>query len=191
MNTSTAWIQTYTNKRFHILEPQQEDICIEDIAHALSLQCRFTGHTKFHYSVAQHAYYASIIVPPEFAFEALMHDASEAYIGDMSRPLKHFTTAGAEYLKVEANIEAAIACKFGLPLVMSAAVKKADNMMLYAEKKVLMAEMEWTTKWADTEEAANVRIVEFTPKTAERLFLRRFNQLINPEMVTVVSVSNL
>src|ERR1700757_1336901 len=98
-----AWIQTFSGKRFSLLEPQPDQICIEDIAHALSLQARFTGHVKYHYSVAQHCWYASQIVAPEFALEALMHDASEAYIGDMSRPMKHFTTAGVEYMKVEAK----------------------------------------------------------------------------------------
>jgi 5'-deoxynucleotidase YfbR-like HD superfamily hydrolase len=170
----TAWIQTYSNKKFNILDPQPDEICIEDIAHALSQQCRFTGHTKFHYSVAQHSYYCSTIVAPEFALEALLHDASEAYIGDMSRPMKHFTAAGEEYVKVERKIEECIARKFNLPTKMSEEVKRADNLMLYAEKTALMSRMEWDTKWSATQEAANVRIVEWSPNWAEDMFLCRF-----------------
>ena len=181
MSTETvvdrAWIQTFTNKKFHILNPRQKEICIEDIAHSLSLQCRFTGHVKWHYSVAQHCVYASRIVPFEFALEALMHDSSEAYICDMSRPLKHYTDAGTEYLEIESEIEYVIAKKFGLPRPMSPQVKDADNQMLYAEKAQLMPPMTWDTKWSKDQKAANVVIGRWTPETAEARFLRRFNDL--------------
>ncbi len=172
-----AWIQTYTNKMFHILNPQPDEIDIRDIAHALAMQCRFTGHTKFHYSVAQHAYYASLIVPPQFAFEALMHDASEAYICDMNRPMKHYTAAGQEYLKVESVIEIAIAKKFNLPYPMSPEVKVADNAMLYAEKPQLMSVREWNTQWSVDMTPADVKIERWSPEQAEYTFLRRFDSL--------------
>jgi uncharacterized protein len=175
-NANKAWISTFTGKRFCILDPKPEQICIEDIAHALANQCRFTGHTKYHYSVAQHSVYASQLVPPEFAFEALMHDASEAYICDMSRPLKHYTEAGTAYLRVEATIQTAIARKYGLPEVMSPEVKKADNEMLYAEKEQIMPPMDWDTRWGD-ETPANIKIVSWTPAMAKFQFLKRFKQL--------------
>jgi len=181
MSTDTAadraWIQTYTNKRFHILDPRPEEICIEDIAHALSLQCRFTGHVKWHYSVAQHCVYASRIVGTDFAFEALMHDSSEAYICDMTRPVKHYTPAGAAYLVLEAKIEAAVAEKFNLPAIMSPQVKDADNQMLYAEKAQLMPPMDWSTRWSADQKAANLQIMQWTNEYAEGCFLRRFSEL--------------
>jgi uncharacterized protein len=177
INTDRAWIQTYTNKKFHILDPQPEDICIEDIAHALAMQCRFTGHTRHHYSVAQHAYYASLIVAPGFEFEALNHDDSEAYLCDMNRPMKHYTTAGAEYMKVESVIEHAIARKLGLPLTMSPEVKVADNAMLYAEKAQLMPAMEWDTRWSD-KGAADIKIHKWTEEEAEERFLGRYYHLL-------------
>ena len=90
----TAWIITYSGKKFYHLAPSAEMVDIVDIAHALSLTCRWTGHTRYHYSVAQHSWYFSYLVPKEFALSALLHDASEAYLGDMNRPLKHFTPAG-------------------------------------------------------------------------------------------------
>jgi hypothetical protein len=177
MSVSEAWIQTYSGLRFNILAPQQNQITIEDIAHALSMQCRFTGHTMFHYSVAQHSVLASTVVPPRFAFEALLHDASEAFIGDMSRPLKHFTKAGQEYLLIEANIEQAIQKKFNLPASMSAEVKAADNAMLYTEKAALLPSMEWGTRWGDSIEPAQVKIEPWNPFEAEKKFLYRYQEL--------------
>lgn len=177
MSEDKAWIQTYSNKRFNILNPQPKEICIEDVAHALSMQCRFTGHTRFHYSVAQHSYYASLIAATAFRFEALMHDASEAYICDMNRPMKQYTKAGAAYREVEKVIEEAIARKFLLPDTMSAEVKRVDNMLLYAEKAQLMAPMEWDTRWAASTEAADIVIEKWTPEQAESNFLQRFAEL--------------
>lgn len=177
-NQNKATILTYTGKTFHILSPTSSEIDIRDIAHALSNSCRFTGHTKRFYSVAEHSYLASLIVPAEFALEALLHDASEAYIGDMSRPLKHFTEAGKHYLDVERRIEAVIADVFGLPTEMSPEVKTADNAMLYAEKYQLMPARPWDTKWSDYEEKASIKIVGFDPPSIEDIFLHRFLKLM-------------
>lgn len=174
---SKAWIQTFSGLKFHILEPCEEEVDIIDIAHGLAMQCRFTGQTLWHYSVAQHSYYCSKLVPEKFAFEALMHDASEAYIGDMSRPLKHYSAAGYEYLQIEAKIEDVIKRKFGLPAQMSPEVKDADNAMLYAEKAELMSPMEWDTRWAETVKPIPFLIEQWHPNLAERMFLERFHIL--------------
>ena len=176
-----ARIETYSGLLFDILDPQPQDIVIEDIAHALAQNCRFTGHTKFPYSVAQHSVLASLLTPKEYAFEALMHDSSEAYIADLSRPLKHFTQVGIAYMPIEENIMAAIGRKFGFNQgTMSPEVKRADNLMLYAEKSALMSPMEWPTKWGDSEDAANITIVEWTSRQAEAYFLARFAELYRP-----------
>ncbi len=90
MTRKGDYIATYTGKQFYPLDPRPEDVCLEDIAHSLSNLCRFTGHTdtdRF-YSVAQHSVICSTIVAPEAALLALLHDAAEAYLGDISRPLK-------------------------------------------------------------------------------------------------------
>src|SRR5271170_7300011 len=92
-----AWIQTYTGGVFHILDPQQNEIYIKDIAHALAMQCRFTGHVRKFYSIAEHCVLGSHIVPKKLALQFLLHDASEAYIADINRPLKHYTGVGAAY----------------------------------------------------------------------------------------------
>jgi 5'-deoxynucleotidase YfbR-like HD superfamily hydrolase len=181
VDISKAWIITHSGKKFYHLNPQPEMIDIYDIAHSLSLLCRWTGHTRFHYSVAQHSCYVSRIVKPEIALEALLHDASEAYLGDMNRPLKHFTAAGPAYLAIEEQVEAVIFKKFGVPYPLPEGVKDADTQMLYAEKAQLMTITEATQyearKWGRDETQANVEIKEWTPKFAELMFLHRFEQL--------------
>ena len=174
---SQACIETYTGLFFDILDPKPEQIVIEDIAHALSQCCRFTGHTKYPYSVAQHSILASYITPPQFAFEALMHDSGEAYIADLSRPVKHFTPVGPPYMEIEERIMSVIAKKFGFPTEMSPEVKRADNIMLYAEKKALMRPIEWPTKWGNESDVADVEIYQMTPGAAKASFLRRFSEL--------------
>lgn len=173
---SKAWIQTYHGGVFHLLDPQPEEILIEDIAHALAMQCRFTGHTRWHYSVAQHSIYASQIVQKGFELEALLHDGSEAYIADLSRPLKHYTEMGTYYIVIEERIQSVLARKFGVPEQMSPEVKAADNALLYAEKAALMPPMEWDTRWGDGI-VASITIEQWTPEEAEGRFLRRYAEL--------------
>lgn len=172
-----AWIWTFTGRKFYLLRPSAKDIDIRDIAHALSMQCRWTGHSRFHYSIAQHSYYCSLLVPSEYALDALMHDATEAYMGDMNRPLKHFTPAGPIFRRQEAVVHAAIAAKFGLSFAELAVVKIADDEMLYLEKDtILTGKPKWNMKWGTGNKAA-IKIVPWTPKEAEKKFLKRFEQL--------------
>lgn len=180
-DVNKAWIITYTGRQFYHLNPQPEMVAIEDIAHALSNIGRWTGHTRYHYSVAQHCVYASRICSPEFAFDCLMHDSSEAYLGDMNRPLKHFTAAGPAYREIEERVEDVIFKKFGVHFPLPEAVKDADTQMLYAEKAQLMNVSNITKyearKWGRDETEANIRIEKWTPRRAEKMFLRRFAEL--------------
>ena len=177
MTYSEAWISTFTGRKFHILVPDPEEIAIEDIAHHLSMLCRFTGAVKRFYSVAEHSIKVSQIVPPEYALEGLLHDASEAYLSDLSRPLKHFTEAGYLYRELEADVQDTIQNKFGLPEGMSETVKAADNAMLYTEKTALMPPVAWDTKWSPTEDAEDIEISCWEPGRAEAFFLERFYEL--------------
>jgi uncharacterized protein len=103
MSTRTGdWIQTYTGKQFWPLSPLPEDIVIEDIAHALSMQCRFGGHVRTFYSVAQHSVHVSLLVEPQYALWGLLHDAAEAYLVDLPRPIKKFSEMGLLYQEIEA-----------------------------------------------------------------------------------------
>jgi uncharacterized protein len=185
VSLTKAWIITYTGKKFYQLAPTPAMVDIKDIAHALSNLGRWTGHTRYHYSVAQHSYYASLIVPKKFAFDALMHDASEAYLGDMNRPLKYFTPAGPAYLKIEAKVEEVIFNKFGVRFPLPEEVKDADTQMLYAEKAQLMNVTHATAyesmKWGRAETEANIQIQRWTPRRAEKMFLKRFKELYQGE----------
>jgi len=131
------YIQTYTGFHFDLQDPKPDTISIIDIAQALSHINRFTGHTIMPYSVAQHSLHASYIVPPEFALEALMHDAHEAYTGDVSAPLKSLLP---DYRALEKRIESAVRHKFGLPAQMSPEVKRADMIMLATERALLLGD---------------------------------------------------
>lgn len=173
----SCWIETFKGVKFDILDPQPEMIRIEDIAHALSQVNRFGGHGRFPYPVSQHCRLGSYVIEQEYAFDFLMHDASEAYIGDMARPLKHFSVAGDEYRKVEAKLQTVILSAFGLSEIEPPQVKIVDNAMLYAEKEQIMFGVEWDYKWADSEKPADVKIVETSFQDNKRLFLKRFHQL--------------
>lgn len=172
-----AWIQVGSGGQFHILEPQQDEIFIEDIGYALSKMCRFTGHTRKFYSVAEHSVYVSRVVPAKDALWGLMHDASESYIADLNRPLKHFTQVGPTYMEVEKIVQDAICVKFRLPLEQPASVHDADNALLYAEKTQLLPPMDWGTKWGKDDKPADVKIKCWSPEVAAVEFLHRFYEL--------------
>lgn len=89
MTRRGAWMGTSSGGKFWPLDPRVEDFNIGDIAHHLSMICRYGGAVQSFYSVAEHSILVSHYVPPEYAKEALLHDASEAYVGDLIRPLKH------------------------------------------------------------------------------------------------------
>src|SRR4051812_30250690 len=80
------WMQTFTGRQFWPVDPRADEIAIEDIARALAMTCRFGGHVRFHYSVAQHSFLVSLVCSPEHALWGLLHDASEAYLGDVVWP---------------------------------------------------------------------------------------------------------
>ncbi|CCH02045.1 putative protein yfdR [Fibrella aestuarina BUZ 2] len=145
MNETTRtgpYIQTYTGKRYYPIDPRPDDIDIEDIAHALSNICRFTGHTRQFYSVAQHSVLVSRQVDPEHKLAALLHDASEAYLTDLSRPVKRIP-ALMYYEHLETLAMTAIAQKLGFTYPVHPSIKVADERMLFTEKRDLLTPMDW------------------------------------------------
>ncbi len=135
-----SWIQTYTGKKFDVRQPRPEDVCWMDIAHSLSQQCRFNGHTKHFYSVAQHCWIMSLNVPQEFALYALLHDAAEAYIGDMPAPVKQLFP---EFSVMEDMLLSCIYKAAGIPEPSAealAVVKEYDLRMLMTERQQLLGE---------------------------------------------------
>lgn len=165
-----SWMLTKSHKAFYFDAPKQSQICLEDIAHALSNLCRFNGHCSEFYSVAQHSVYASQLCPPEAQLDGLFHDATEAYIGDMVSPLKKLIPAFSEY---EDSLWRTIAAKFSLSRTLPASVKKADLQMLATEARDLMGAdpREWGLKEKPDE---RIKIVPWPPALAKKYFLERF-----------------
>lgn len=166
-------ILTKDGSYFNFLKPWESTIDIGSIAHALSHICRFTGHTRQFYSVAQHSYMVSLIVPPEFAFEALLHDAAEAYIGDVASPLKHMLH---DYKRVEKDVEEAVFQYFGIGLPLNHCVKRADLIMLATEARDLLPKH---TSWFAGTDIWPLRetLVPLDSYSAKKLFINRFNLL--------------
>ena len=169
-----AWMQTFTGRQFYPLDPRPEDIDPRDIAHALSLICRYGGHACDFYSVAEHCLLMSHVVPQEHALRALLHDAAEAYVGDMVRPLKHQLPA---YCEAEDRVLERIGERFSLPVpYISPEVKDADNRILLDERAALFGKA--AAPWSvDGLVPLGVPISGLTPREAERMYLARLEEL--------------
>lgn len=138
MSPQECYIYTFTGHKFFPMIPDPEKISLVDIAHALSNICRFTGQSSSFYSVAQHSVYVSMEVPKKLALVGLLHDASEAYLCDVSSPVKKLDSMRT-YREAEAALEKAIFERFGLGhLVPSAKVKDADLRVFRSEARQLM-----------------------------------------------------
>ena len=168
------WCQTFTGRQFFPLSPRVEDVCIEDIAHALSMQCRYGGACLQFYSVAEHCVLLSRVVAPEHALWALMHDAAEAYLVDVPRPIKK---ALAGYAHAESVLLGVIEERFDLGPYPEE-VKEADNRILLDERRQNMAPS--PASWGEAIESLEPLGVtlQFWPSWwAESEFLRRFDEL--------------
>lgn len=164
--------------RFFILAPEPGNISVETIAHALGALCRFTGHTTPFYSVAQHCVHVSRLVEPELAMAGLFHDASEAFIGDVSRPLKTILEHQAPGVlrAIEDRLHDAIAERFGVDTSPhDPRIKAADLAALATEKRDLMPST--VGKWVDLPEPDPEPIRALQPELAARAFLRRYEWL--------------
>lgn len=171
-------ILTASGSYFDFLKPEESKITIEDIAHALSHLCRFTGHTQQFYSVAQHSIHCSYIVPPEDAMEALMHDAAEAFVGGMASPLKR--VVGDAFLLIEQRVEREIAKRFNLRFPWPQSVKDADLAMLATERRYLMHPMHPSARndlWDCGDIEPRIKLVPMQFETACYLFLERYHEL--------------
>jgi hypothetical protein len=169
------WMQTFTGGRFYPADPISEEIDKRDIAHALSLLCRYGGHVERFYSVAEHCLLMSYAVPPEDALAALLHDATEAYVVDVPRPLKRMLR---DYGPIENGVWLAISRHFGLPasIDLPASVKDADNRILLTERDRLMPRHD-TWEQDGTLEPLPVTITCWSPAQAERRYLNRLAEL--------------
>lgn len=163
-----------SGRYFDLQDPESSEFDITDVAHALAHICRFTGHCHTFYSVAQHSVLVASNVPREHAFAGLMHDAAEAFIGDVAKPLKMMLP---DYKLIEERIEAAVFKRYGLPPKLPACVKKADLVLLRTEQRDLMNADRHV--WTPTEgvEPLARRIEPMLPAAAKREFLTWYSVL--------------
>lgn len=169
------WMQTFTGRAFYPLDPRAEDIDPRDIAHALSMICRYGGHVRRFYSVAEHCVLMSYAVAPEHALWALLHDATEAYVGDMIRPLKRSMPA---YCEAEDRLMAVICERFGLSPTMPDEVHLADSRILLVERAALLGPS--PQPWSDfleSLEPLGVPVSAWSPTVAESLYMSRLADL--------------
>lgn len=178
----TAGITLLSGKMFDYLNPGATKLDVEDIA-TLSNICRFAGHLPIFYSVAQHLVNTSYLVPEELAYEALLHDRSEAFTNDIPTPLK---VALPAFKQLEITIEEATAPMFGVPVVMTSAVKLADRQMLGLEMRFIKGDFEQHEVLEGIDFAGLERLVDltsWTPREAKQRFLARFAELGGYERV--------
>lgn len=200
------WMQTYTGRAFWPLDPRVDEIYIDDIAHSLSMQCRYAGHCLRFYSVAEHSVWCALMVMmphTDFVFcknlsaavyqarmqdystrdaatntlalAALLHDAAEAYLVDLPRPVKR---SMPEYHRAEARVERAIAQRFDIPYPMPPEVKEADERMLATEAATLMAPP--PAKWTLNGEPYHIRaeLLGVDPSSACGAFRELYRLLV-------------
>lgn len=170
-------ILTVNGQYFDFMEPKGETFDIDTIAHALSHICRYTGHTRNFYSVAQHSVLVSYLVPSKHALAGLLHDAAEAFIGDVASPLKQLLP---DYKVIEKRVEAVVLGKFGLPPDLPLEIKRADLIALATEQRDLMPHhadvWEWETIQGIQPMLETVR--PLSSAVARNLFLMRFKQIM-------------
>lgn len=168
------WMQTFSGRQFWPLDPDPALIDIVDIAHALSNACRFAGHVTRFYSVAEHCVLMSMMVSPAAQRWALLHDASEAYLVDVPRPVKPFLPG---YREAEDAVMRAVCARFHLE--MPAEVKEADNRILSDERAQAMAPC--IVDWNLPGPPLGVHIGFRSPVEAKHAFLAQFHALWGDE----------
>ena len=171
------WIHTNSGKQFYAFDPSPDMVDINDIANGLSKLCRYAGQCDEFYSVAQHSVIISKFVSPEHALAGLLHDAAEAYLTDIPRPIKHMFNehAGNLFSNTESAIFAAVAERFEISSEIPEEVHQADYNIVCDEASVLFAEAPEWTKWYHP---LGVHIKPVGWRAARTMFLQRFEELV-------------
>lgn len=175
-----CWIQTYSGKHFYPFNPQPDQIDIVDIAHALALKCRYTGHCKRFYSVAEHCVHVSRNVDPDRSLWGLMHDAAEAYVSDVAGPVKDYIIG---FREMENGIMRVIAEKYNLdPVWEPKEVKEIDQALLATEvPQVMLTDVKDFTFKAPP--IKDLKIGFWGPELAKTTFLLRFKEIANGKVL--------
>jgi 5'-nucleotidase len=174
------YLQTVSGRFVNPFDPDPDQLDIADIARALANVCRFGGHCRSFYSVAQHSVIVSELVEErggdvEDVFAALMHDATEAYLGDMPHPIKHRSPLGEAFKAAEDHLEEVIRARFAIkPDVPE--IKRADRALLATERRAFSAE-NWHWPELDGVAPLDLELTAWAPDEAERAFRRRYAEL--------------
>lgn len=168
------WIQVFGGNQLFPLDCRVEEIDIEAIAHSLAMQCRFNGHTSKFYSVAEHCAHAHDLVPEVYRLEALLHDASEAYLCDLPRPLKKSGEIGRLYQVAENDLMQIISHKFDFQWLLPIEVCIVDDELLHAEALQLMQPLH--PDFGLPGKPANIILPCWNPTQARFEFMERFRQ---------------
>lgn len=168
------YLSTYTGHCIELAKMTAADIKILDIAHALSNQCRFGGHTTKFYSVAQHSVRVALALPKDLRLAGLLHDAQEAYLIDLPRPIKQLLP---DYRAMEGHVWSIIAEKYGLPEQLPDAVKRADEMALLAEFREVMT-FQPPESWFPGLRPLAPACRQWSPEEAREVFLSVFTAAI-------------
>lgn len=188
MKAAPIYFQTSSGHMVDLLSPAPEDIFITDIASHLSMLCRFSGATRAFYSVSQHSVMVARMVPLHAKAHALLHDAHEAFLGDITSPVKSaLVFLGDKSLaKLTAKIDRAIHAAFGLeypaPREIQAVIQHADQVALATEKRDLLEYAEWNLPLPSP---AKHRIRPLTWPLALDLFMKEYQNAleVTPSMV--------
>lgn len=175
-------IQTISGRIINLINPDPSSIHLEDIAHSLSHLCRFNGHSNRFYSVAQHSVLVADLLPKELQLLGLMHDATEAYLGDVATPLKRLIP---EYQRIENNFWQSVSTKFNLPESIPQEVWEADLTALAIEKSAVLSNS--NEAWAqikhitpDPERIAHLKATVMNPEEARQAFMAKFEEIMQP-----------
>lgn len=173
----TGWILTASGRKFWPTAPRPGDIHVADFVHALANICRFGGHCRVHYSVLEHSIFVAEHVAPEHRLHALLHDAPEAYIGDMVNPLK---LQMPEFQAVEARLWGAVCLRFKLdPRPGEAAVHHADRVAVMTERRDILVRSRF--KWGpgfDEVKPSPLRCLIRDKSETKRHYLRMLNRAL-------------
>jgi 5'-deoxynucleotidase YfbR-like HD superfamily hydrolase len=174
------YIQVLSGRRVNPLDASPEDIDPSDIARALANLCRFGGHSRAFYSVAQHSVIVCDLLEergatPDELMAALLHDAAEAYLGDLPHPLKHRSELGQQFRVAEKRLEAVIAERFALPEA-AARIKPLDRALLATERRIF-SEVSWHWPELEGAEELDLEIEPWAPARAQEEFARRYERI--------------
>lgn len=176
---------TRTGRFLDVLHPDPDQVDIDDIAAGLGYQPRFTGQMSEFYSLADHSILVSFLVPPELALQGLLHDAAEAYVNDIPRPVKPLLR---DYKPIEETIGQAIMLRYGLSLPLAKEVKDADAVAVGIEQFLFLPNTPYwphVFTWRDMAsifQHISPRVALLGaggPESGRIAFLRRFKELYN------------